>query len=294
MNLEVVLLGLARTCCLCFWGLFLLPCTLSACIKHRLIMQPAGYLVTITCVFKFVSDISLLLFCFFDIATLKLLSCSTYSIFVAVELCLHLLCSEIYTFYHRYSIKNITLLIVFLLCNYVVFVSFLVFPRYLFPVLAFYFVLIYFVIKLNTSRLRSHLKSLISRLDHQGLDQYSEYTTSYLKTIRSPDIFYLYCASILFMFNYYTSDYILILIVLFEFYLFRLKCSYASKYVLSERFCENPIELSDLTGENQVQLLTVSIDRSLTMMLKNCVLIVTPGDHELYIGEAIDDYSIFI
>jgi hypothetical protein len=150
------------------------------------------------------------------------------------------------------------------------------------------------VIKLNTKKLKLHLKNLISRLDHQGLDEYSEYATSYLDTIKSPDIFYFYISSILIIFNYYTPIYVLIFLVSFEFYLFHLNCTYVSKYVLSKKFLENPIELSNLTNEDQVQLLTVSIDRSLTMMLKNCVLIVTPGDHELYIGEAIDEYSIFI
>lgn len=293
MSLDLAYLCFGRSFCFGFW-IFLLPFGVYPCVSRRAIMPSGAYLVALTCIFKFISDLFLLLCYFLQQPELKLVSCSAYSVFFTLELCLHLLYSEIFTFYHRYSLKDVTFLLIFLFVTYFVFVLFMIFPTIFCYLLAFYMVVVYITIKQKMKKLVSHLNSLISiPLQHDQISNLM-YIGGYLKSQKSPDIFYAYTITILIIFQFYSSLYTAIALAVFEVYFYMFKVSYVINFVVSRQFYENPIRFPGPISDNLIPLYTVSIDRSLTMMLNGTVLVVTPENHDLYIGQAIDEYSIFI
>ena len=59
-------------------------------------------------------------------------------------------------------------------------------------------------------------------------------------------------------------------------------------------FFENPITNNSLIESNRLKLYEIGLTSSLVLSLGKNVAIVTPGTHEILIGEAIEDYLIYI
>ena len=59
-------------------------------------------------------------------------------------------------------------------------------------------------------------------------------------------------------------------------------------------FFENPITNNSLIDSNRPKLFEIDLRASLVLSLGKSVAIVTPGTHEILIGESIEDYFIYI
>lgn len=257
-------------------------------------MQPIQYFIITSCILKILSDIFLLISVLSSNQDLAIATCGLYSIQFSIQQVLFHSFTQISVFYHDYSFLPAVSQVILMMFSYISITLYLISSKLTTYLFCFFVLLTYILFKIRLYQIRKYLKNLIQRLDRNGLENFAIYAGSYLASVPSPDLAYFFYVFEVIFFYFNKSEQFSCFVLIFEFYLFLVYCKIVSNFLTSDKFFLNLIEENLAYEEPRIKLFCVSVSRTLTADIQDLVMIVMPGQHEIFIGEPIEEYFIYI
>ena len=283
-----------RTSSLSLWILYILPKIYQSIHHHLRRLQPIQYFIITSCLLKILSDIFLLTSILSSNQDLAIATCGLFSIQFSIQQVLFHSFTQISVFYHDYSFLPAISQVILMMLSYISITFYLISSKLTSLLFCFFVLLAYILFKIRLYQIRKYLKNLIQRLERNGLENFAVYASSYLSSVPSPDFAYFFYGFEVIFFYFNKSERFSCFILIFEFYLFLVYCKIIGNFLTSDKFFLNLIDDNLAYEEPRIKLFCVSVSRTLTAEIQDLVMIVMPGRHEIFIGEPIEEYLIYI
>lgn len=294
MSISVNGFVMMRMSGLIFWTLYVFPKIIYSVFNYWSRFKDLNYLLLSMLLSKMCADISLVSSMFLENRNLEIVSCGIYSIFFTLKLTLDYTFTEKFIFYQVKPLGRIFFIQILILFNYFSISMYIFFPYSMTFILPVYLFGYFILLKLKRRLLMSELTILIELFDTNGWIEQMNYTKLYMKLNPSSNLFYIFTIFEIIFFQYDSSKKFAFIIYIYEIFFLIDNSVIASNFLSSDMFFENPITNNSLIESNRLKLYEIGLTSSLVLSLGKNVAIVTPGTHEILIGEAIEDYLIYI
>jgi hypothetical protein len=276
------------------WNVFVMPEILFGIFRYRGRFGPVNYLVLNMMIAKIAADFALIAAYFGRSFDYVALTCSFYAVFFSLKMTMDLVFTMNCAFYQEFSVKEAVGVVLVMVLAYLIITFYIIFPSLMTFVFPFLVIFYYLVVKLKRKQLKNELTTLADLLFTNGWIDQSNYASSYLKAVPSSSLFYLFHVFETLFFRFEPSENYAFLIFLYEFLFFIENSSLASKFLASDDFLNNPITSQSLLESRRPQIYEISLEESLIINVSRGIVIVTQNNHDVLIGEPIDEYFIYI
>ena len=279
---------------LMLWILYILPKIVYSIFKYWSKFKDLNYFLLFMLISKICADISIVSAMFLNNKDLETLSCGIYSVYFTLKITLDYVFTTNFIFYQETPLSQAVFITLLMLFVYISISMYIIFPFIMTFILPAFLFAFFILLKIKRNALMNELRTLIRLLDTNGWIEQVNYTKLYMKLNPTSNIFYIFHIFEIVFFYYDSSDHFAFITFIYEFLFFMDNCSIASYFLCSDLFFDNPISSQSLIESNRPKLYEIAFNRSLVLSLDQAIVVVTPGTHEVLIGEPIEESIIYI
>ena len=265
--------------------------------SYRSLAGSVHFLLLFIIFLKFSSSFSLSLCLFSPTLLYSLISCSSYTLFSTLQIFFYLLISKGYLVSHNFTTKETALLSIQTILGYICYTVYLIYP-YGFIVLILFIIYIQAVIAIESYNTIEFLEREARRL--RNIDWAVRTFERLLIKVFYVRFSFLYFSLQIFMIlvfriiEFFDNVFWLAMVFVFEFFILGLQWVFIITFFLrnDENFSLSFLRQFDF--DEPRTLLQARLDQPLDPRVTSPVVIVTPANYRVYIGELITTPLIYI